>query len=220
MEFLPDLVKVHSLKDDSLVVVGKVNHNKRFYSFSHFVPKYPSNALLSESNSNMQLMHERYGHLDFRYLQQLCTNHMVKGLPQIDFSKSECSIDLVDMHPEGKLQRGKSSRETGVLQMVHMVLAGPFAFNQGRYILTLVDDFSRFTWVYFLHNKNEVLDKFLDFKTHVEQNSRKAIKVLHMDNGSMYVNRRLMDFCRHEAIDLQTPATFSPHKIDVQSLRI
>jgi transposase InsO family protein len=145
---------------------------------------------------------------------------MVEGLPQINFSKGECSTDSVDMHPEGKLQRGKSSRASGVLQMVHMVLVGPFAFSQGHYILTFVDDFSRFTWVYFLHNKNEVLDKFLDFKTHVERKSRKAIKVLQMDNGSMYVNIRLKEFCRHEGIDLQTPPAFSPHKTNVAALRI
>ena len=42
VEFLPDSVQVHSLKDNSLVVVGKVNHDKRSYSFSHFVPKSPS----------------------------------------------------------------------------------------------------------------------------------------------------------------------------------
>ena len=65
--------------------------------------------------------------------------------------------------------------------MVNMVLAGPFAMtlvSQGHYILTFIDDFSRYTWVYFLHQKNEVLDKFLAFKTHVEQKSRKSIKVL------------------------------------------
>ena len=145
---------------------------------------------------------------------------MVKVLPQIKFSHGECSTDSMDMHPEGKLHKGKFSRALGVLQMVHMVLAGPFAFNQDRYILTLVDDFSRYTWVYFLHSKNEVLDKFLAFKTHVEKKSRKAIKVLRMDNGSMYVNRRLKDFCRHEGIDLQTPTTFSPHKTDIETLRI
>ena len=36
VEFLPDSVQMHSLKDNSLVVVGKVNNHKRLYSFSHF----------------------------------------------------------------------------------------------------------------------------------------------------------------------------------------
>ena len=51
VEFLLDLVMVHSLRDDSLVVVGKVNHDKRLYSFSHFVTKSPSQALLTHSTS-------------------------------------------------------------------------------------------------------------------------------------------------------------------------
>ena len=46
-EFLLDSVMAHNLKDDSLVVVGKFNHDKRLYSFSSFVPKSPSHALLT-----------------------------------------------------------------------------------------------------------------------------------------------------------------------------
>ena len=81
--------------------------------------------------------------------------------------------------------------------MVYMVLAKPFtvtSISQDCYILTFVDDFSKYTWVYFLDSKNEVLGKFLAFKTHVEQKLRKAIKVLRMDNGSIYVNRDLNTF--------------------------
>ena len=104
-----------------------------------------------------------------------------------------------------------------------MVLVGPFAVtlvSQGRYILAFIDDFSWYTWVYFLHHKNEVLDKFLAFMTHVEQKSRKAIKVVRMDNERRYVNKRLKEFCKLEGIDLQNPPTFSPHMIDVVALRI
>ena len=68
VEFLPDSVKVHSLKDDLVVVVGKVNHDRRLYSFSHFVPKYPSQALLTKTSSQIQLWHEWYGYLSFYYL--------------------------------------------------------------------------------------------------------------------------------------------------------
>ena len=51
VDFLPDLVMVCNLKDDSLVTVGKVNHDTRLYSFSHFVPRSSSQALLTQSNS-------------------------------------------------------------------------------------------------------------------------------------------------------------------------
>ena len=89
--------------------------------------------------------------------------------------------------------------------MVHMVLAGPFLVtivNQFCYILAFIDDISRYTLVYFLHHNNEVLDRFLAFKTHVEQKLRKTIKVFRMDNESRYVNIRLKDFYRLKGIDL------------------
>ena len=109
VEFLPDSMMVHSLRDDSSVAVGKVNHDKRLYSFSHFVPYSPSQALLTHSNSQSTLWHERFGHLAFHYLQQLCFKHMVKGLPNINFSKCECSSCSMDMHLEEKYDNGNSS---------------------------------------------------------------------------------------------------------------
>lgn len=41
-----------------------------------------------------------------------------------------------------------------------------------------------------------------------------------MDNESIYVDRRLKDFCKLERIDLQNPLAFNLHKIDVAALRI
>ena len=70
---------------------------------------------------------------------------MVKGLPNINFSKDEFSSCSMDMHLKEKYDEGKSSREPVVLQLVHMVLAGPFAVtsvSQGHCILTFIDDFS------------------------------------------------------------------------------
>ena len=114
-EFLPHSVMVHSLKDDSLVAVGKVNHDKRLYSFSHFVPKSPSQDFLIHSNSQTTLWHERFGHLAFFYLQKICFKHMVKGLPNIKFFKGEFSSCFVDMHLKEKYDKGKSSRTLVVL---------------------------------------------------------------------------------------------------------
>jgi hypothetical protein len=205
VEFLPDSVVVQKLKDDSLFALGKINHATRLYSFSHLVPKSPSHALLTHSQSQNKLWHERYGHLSFHYLHQLISKNMVKGLPKINFYKGECSTCSMDMHLEEKFDKGKSWRALVVLELVHTILVGPFSVTsvrKGRYVLTFIDDFSRYTWVYFLDHKNEEFNKFLAFKSHVEKQSSKAIKVLHMDNESRYVNSRLRDFCELEGIDL------------------
>ena len=119
----------------------------------------------------------------------------------------------MDMHLEEKFDKDKSSRASFVLELVHIVLVGPFvvtSVNEGRYILNFIDDFSCYTWVYFLDHKNEMFDKFLAFKSHVEKQSRKAIKVLRMENESRYVNLRLRDFFQLEGIHLQNSIAFRP----------
>ena len=69
----------------------------------------------------------------------------------------------MDMHQEEKFDKGNSWRASIVLELVHSVLVGPFSvtsFNKGLYVLTFIDDFSCYTWVYFLDHKNKVFDKF------------------------------------------------------------
>ena len=46
------------------------------------------------------------------------------------------------------------------------------------YYVTLIDDFSRKTWIYFMRTKDEVFSRFKEFKALVENLTRKKIKVL------------------------------------------
>ena len=55
VELLPDTVVVKNLKDDSMVAIGKENHETRLYSFSHFVPKSTSFVLWTHSNTQSKL---------------------------------------------------------------------------------------------------------------------------------------------------------------------
>ena len=65
-----------------------------------------------------------------------------------------------------------------------------------------------------------MVHKLQTLKNHVEHKSRKAIKVLLMDNENIYVDKRLRDICKLEGIDLQNPLAFSLHKKNVTTLRI
>jgi hypothetical protein len=57
-----------------------------------------------------------------------------------------------------------------------------------RYILTLIDDLSHFTWVYFLKNKNLVFEKFKEFSDFSKKECNSPIKCLRLDNVGEYVN--------------------------------
>ena len=138
---------------------------------------------------------------------------MVIGLPQVKFLEGVCPGCEAGKHPKEKYDKGKSWKVTIVLELVHSDVVGPFpvpSFGKARYVLTFIDEFSRYTWVFFLTHKSEVFDKFIIFKDQVEKKLGKAIKILRIDNGREYVNSKLIYFCTHEGIDLQNLVAYIP----------
>jgi dynactin complex subunit len=69
---------------------------------------------------------------------------------------------------------------------------GPFphpSINKEMYVHTFIDDYSCYTWVYFLKQNSEVFEHLKDFKTLVETQTRKKIKILHTNNMGEYINK-------------------------------
>ena len=64
--------------------------------------------------------------------------------------------------------------------------------NGSRYVLNFIDDFSRYTWVFFIKNKFEVCEKFTELKALIENASGLKIKILIFDNGGEYVSNELL----------------------------
>jgi transposase InsO family protein len=92
---------------------------------------------------------------------------------------------------------------TRPLEMLHMDLFDPITYisiGGSKYGLIIVDDYSRFTWVFFLHDKSEtqeVLKKFLK----IAQNEFNAkVKKIMNDNGSEFKNTQVEDYLDQEGI--------------------
>ena len=62
------------------------------------------------------------------------------------------------------------------------------------YYVSLIDDFSRNTWIYFLRKKSKVFTKFKEFKALVENQSEKKIKVLRKYNSGDFYGNEFEDF--------------------------
>jgi len=77
-------------------------------------------------------------------------------------------------------------------------------------VLTFIDDFSRYTWVYFLRQKSEVFEHLKDFKALVENQSTRKIKILRTDNGGEYVSRNVQTLCSEAGIQLQHTIPYTP----------
>jgi hypothetical protein len=87
VEFTPNSVTIYDMHDNSKIVVGEVNHQSHLYTFSKFIAKSDSSLLLMHVDNDSRLWHERFGHLNFKYMQQLSQQGMVIGFPNIHFSK-------------------------------------------------------------------------------------------------------------------------------------
>jgi hypothetical protein len=178
--FTPNVVDIYDMQTNSRVAIGEVNHPSRLYTFSEFIEP-DSSLLLTHADESSRIWHKIFGHLNFRYIQQLSKHKLVDGLPNIHFSKGVCEGCVLGKNPQEKFDKGKSQRASAPLDLIHSDLMGPFphpSIIKARFVLIFVDDFSRFTWIYFLRKKFEVFQCLKDFKALVETQSGKKIKVL------------------------------------------
>ena len=142
---------------------GIANHFTKAYEFSQFLPVSPPTALLSHANNTSNIWHERYGHLNLKYLQQLHNDKMVEGFPLMQTSDGLCFGFLVGKNPEKRYEVGKAHRAASILDLIHSDVAGPMptnSINGCRYFLTFIVDCSRYCWIYFMKLKSEVFDTF------------------------------------------------------------
>ena len=72
--------------------------------------------------------------------------------------------------------------------------------------------FSRYTWVFFIKKKYEVLEKFVELKALVENASGRNIKYLRFDNGGEYINNELLQLYSESVIKIQHSVPYTPQQ--------
>ena len=81
---------------------------------------------------------------------------------------------------------------------------------QYKYFMTFIDDYSHFTWIYFLHTKAEVLTVFRSFVAYIETQFSTTIKVLRSDNGGEYMSHDFQAFLQQKGIISQRSCPYTP----------
>jgi hypothetical protein len=123
--FTPNAVDIYDMQTNSRVATGEVNHQSRLYTFYKFIePDFA--LLLIHADESSRIWHERFWHLNFRYMQQLRKKLLVEGLPDIHFSKGICEGRVLGKHPQEKFDKGKTQRASSPLDLIHSYLMGPF----------------------------------------------------------------------------------------------
>ncbi|GJX47142.1 retrovirus-related pol polyprotein from transposon TNT 1-94 [Tanacetum coccineum] len=83
------------------------------------------------------------------------------------------------------------------LYLLHMDLCGPMrvaSINRKKYILVIVDDYSRFTWMKFLASKDEALDFIIKFLKMIQVRLNTLIRNIRIDNETEFVNQTLHSY--------------------------
>ncbi|WVZ58236.1 LOW QUALITY PROTEIN: hypothetical protein U9M48_008524 [Paspalum notatum var. saurae] len=78
------------------------------------------------------------------------------------------------------------------------------------YVLVIVDDFSRFSWVFFMEFKDEAFGCVWDLVLRLRNENHKAMRAIRSDNGREFRNSQFENFCRDLGLEHQFSATYTP----------
>nr|GFC35271.1 putative ribonuclease H-like domain-containing protein [Tanacetum cinerariifolium] len=108
------------------------------------------------------------------------------------------------------------------LYLLYMDLCGPMrveSVNGKKYILVIVDDYSRFTWVKFLRSKDETSMFIIKFLKMIQVRLNVLIRRIRTDNGIEFVNQTLRDYYEEVGISHETSVARSPQQNGVVERR-
>ncbi|GJY45298.1 integrase, catalytic region, zinc finger, CCHC-type containing protein [Tanacetum coccineum] len=185
---------VRNLEGDDLLTGGR-DSNLYTISISDMAASSPVCLMSKATSTKSWLWHRRLSHLNFGTINDLTRLDLVNGLPKFKYGKDHlCSA----------CERGKSKKAShppklvpsdhSKLELLHMDLCGPMrvaSINGKRYILVIVDDYSRYTWVYFLRSKDETPKIIKNFIAHAQLNYKAKVCKICTDNGTEFKNTTL-----------------------------
>lgn len=201
-------------KGDATLV--KCAEERGIYKIPHG-SKCALSSLDMKSNTDaddMLIWHRKLGHVNQRTLKDM----KAIGLISYESDGSE-AVKYCVTCAEGKLCRTKfkpsKSVTSAVGELLHTDVNGPMETNSiggRRYILSVVDDYSRYVDVYFLREKAEVPTKLMAHIKQLERSKDVKVKCIRSDNGREYLNSTLKQYCEDNGILHQTTVPYTPQQ--------
>ncbi|CAN1270689.1 Retrovirus-related Pol polyprotein from transposon TNT 1-94 [Linum perenne] len=213
--FEPKSCRVERLSDGALLFIGSRKSNVYMIDLN-CTKCFNETCFLAVSKNLEMLWHHRLGHGSLGRLSRLANLNLVKGLPSIKDSKDFfCKACVLGKHTRSSFKSKTFQSSDRTLALVHMDLVGPsnvISLGGKYYIFVLVDDYSRFTWVFFLTHKDEALEKFKAFveMRNNEQNSKLAC--IRSDHGGEFDSEAFEEFCDARGIQHTFSAPRTPNK--------
>ena len=159
------------------------------------------------------LWHRRLGHPSSEVLSLLPSSLGIGS----GFNKGKeefCEICLRAKQTRNKFPISKSIAE-GIFDLIYCDIWGPYRVPStcgAHYFLSIVDDSSRATWVYLMHDRTEASKLLKSFIVMVKNQFNKGIKVVRSDNGSEFTSGPMQIFCREHGILRENSCVDTPQQ--------
>ncbi|GJZ76650.1 putative ribonuclease H-like domain-containing protein [Tanacetum coccineum] len=220
-----DNLDFEDLPDENQILL-KIPRKDNMYSFDmkNIVPKESLTCLVAKATlDESMLWHRRLGHINFKNINKLVKDNLVRGLPTKRFENDQTCVACL----KGKQHRASCKSKvlnpiTKPLFMLHMDLFGPTfvsSLMHKKYCLVVTDDYSRFTWVFFLTTKDETSEILKRFIKEIENLVDKKVKIIRSDNGTEFKNKVMDDFCREKGIKREYSVARTPQQNGVAERR-
>nr|GEV42181.1 hypothetical protein [Tanacetum cinerariifolium] len=210
---------VYYVEGDDLLTGG---HESYLYtiSISNMAASSPVCLMSKETLTKLWLWHRRLSHLNFDTIKDLTRLDLVDGLLKFKYKKDHlCSA----------CERGKSkkashppklvSSDNSKLELLHMDICCPMRVASIKVYSCVVDDYSRYTWVYFFHSKDETLEIIKKFIAQAQLNYKANVCKIRTDNGTEFKNATLKAHYEKLRIMQQFSTTHTPQQNGVVERR-
>nr|GEZ18660.1 retrovirus-related Pol polyprotein from transposon TNT 1-94 [Tanacetum cinerariifolium] len=181
-------------------------------------------CLMARASSTKSILwHQRLSYLNFDTINDLARNDLVSGLPKFKYNKER----LCPSCKQGKSKRTSHppkpvSNSRQRLHLLHMDLCGPMriaSINGKWYVLVIVDDYSRYTWVHFLRSKDEAPEVIITFLKRITVLLQSPVIIIRTDNGTSFKNQVLKEYFDTVSISYQMSSIQTPQQKGVVEQR-
>ncbi|MCO5600080.1 hypothetical protein L7F22_054188 [Adiantum nelumboides] len=207
-------IEVPQVKDDEVPMIQlDFKNRKQWKPLSGVILDGGAGVHIIEEHMKENMGITNFKPASFRQLQQAARDSLVEGLPTVRSPTGVCEPCQLGKQHRVAFPKQASTRASAPLALVHTALCGPMSTSSLSglcYMLVLVDDFSRYTWVSFLKLKSEAFGSIRDWKAMVEKEKDLKVKSICSDRGGEFLSENFARWCKSEGIRRQRTTPYTP----------
>jgi len=239
-EFISNVISISMLDKRGFRItfnnnICSIYHNDDLYANGclqrdiYVLPNVTYNSILHVSSgfkrqrdnqlNKTYLWHCRLGHISEKRINKL---HKEGYLDNYDYESYETCESCL----KGKMTKspfiGSGERASELLGLIHTDVCGPMKIQSKggySYFITFTDDMSRFGFLYLMKHKSESFEMFKRFRSEVEKQTGKSIKMLRSDRGGEYLSNNFIDYLKENGILSQWTPPGTPQHNGVSERR-